>query len=767
MRRHRFSTFMAVAVLVVFAAAIPTAHAVLQQVGPVNNAPSVGGYPAWYQDTTGLALEFCDPKNQAEVDGGWCLLLPADVPVVPEVFPTNFADEHFYYAADASITPPGNPALRALLVLAVEAAFAGPVEPSGLMVFSRIRVRLDPVPVDGTYRFIHPYGQELIDGVASDRIFFTDDVGLSPLAFTEALAGRLGPFLLPSDTPGGLELPAVLGPAPGALYIADAARLGPVTGSVARDNPADPPGTFREGGSGIVRSRNVFRIEGPVGSNLGGPGVDAIETTDFALVGRIFQGAIAGRAVVDRASYARSAAAGNKIDVYATGSSTLPGRLPATPTPPPFFPTLAYFDETCTPTVVNGIPGPPFSAPVGGVANPMNRTDTHYFGQSRPATLPADICFQVDARDAVGNPVTTFNPVALGDQVFITAALYDPIAQRLSVSAFSSDQVVPPILTVEGLGIINNATGQLVVDALAAPPEPVMVSSSARGINTMQVSTGIVAPAPAAVDDTATTPQNTPVTISVLANDTNVVGGTVGLPSAPTLGTVVVQAGGNILYTPNLDAVGTDTFTYTVTVGAQISNVANVTVTITRINSAPTANNDSFTATVNTPATLNVLANDTDPDAGDVLAVANLSAVTPAGASASIVGNAVSFNATAAGTYTFTYQARDAAGALSITATVTVTVGAQGGATVSITRALYIVSGGRYRVEGSVTPAASQTIRLDVLNGTTVVRTDTIVSRADGRWLFDRLSVVLPNVPLTVRATSSAGTVATAPLVRQ
>ena len=39
------------------------AHAVLERAGPVNIAPSVGGFPAWYQDTTGIALEFCDPKN--------------------------------------------------------------------------------------------------------------------------------------------------------------------------------------------------------------------------------------------------------------------------------------------------------------------------------------------------------------------------------------------------------------------------------------------------------------------------------------------------------------------------------------------------------------------------------------------------------------------------------------------------------------------------------------------------------------------------------
>src|SRR4051812_46150055 len=65
------------------------AHAVLERQGPVSNDPQIGGFPTWYQDTTGLALEFCDPLNQSELDGGWCVLLNTDT-VVPESFPTVF-----------------------------------------------------------------------------------------------------------------------------------------------------------------------------------------------------------------------------------------------------------------------------------------------------------------------------------------------------------------------------------------------------------------------------------------------------------------------------------------------------------------------------------------------------------------------------------------------------------------------------------------------------------------------------------------------------
>jgi hypothetical protein len=132
---------LAVMAGVVFSAA--PASAQLLRVGPT---AAGNGFPTWYQDTTGVALEFCQPLNQAELDGGWCLLLPADT-AVPEVFPTRFADEHFFYAADAAINFPGG---SAILVLALEAAFAsGPPLAGDQTVFARVRIRID-VPTTGT-----------------------------------------------------------------------------------------------------------------------------------------------------------------------------------------------------------------------------------------------------------------------------------------------------------------------------------------------------------------------------------------------------------------------------------------------------------------------------------------------------------------------------------------------------------------------------------------------------------------------------------------
>ena len=465
--------------------AVSVAFAELQRVGPNNPAPSVGNFPAWYQDNTGLTLEFCDPLNQSEVDGGWCLLLPTDV-TVTEVFPTNFFDEHFWYAADAGMTHAGTPggANRVLLVLAVEAAFVADVVPGGQISFSRIRVRMDDVPVTGTYRFIHPYGEELIDGVAGERIFFTDDVGFTCPAghFDCALQSRLGPFLLPSAVPGGAEMPALtaLNPTPdtdpahfggtftptaypgtGRSYIADPARIGPVTGS--------PTGN------------NRFRVEGPSGSNLGGPGIDFIETSDFTLVGRIFSSSIPGEVTVDRASYTRNGT-GQKVDVYATAFETTLGRLPGQPVPAPVLPQLSFFDAPCTPSAVdnNLDPIPPFSAPAGGAETQMSNAGNNFWGQVEPLAIPAEVCVK-------DNVTLTYFPKKVVDEITITQAFFDPIAQTLSVNASSSDSIAPPTLTLGGFGDL--AGGSIVVPSLAAAPANVRVLSSVGGTNEYQVTT--------------------------------------------------------------------------------------------------------------------------------------------------------------------------------------------------------------------------------------------------------------------------------------
>ncbi len=778
------SKLQAAAFAVMLTTAALPAHAVLERVGPPSSAPSIGGFPTWYQDTTGLALEFCNPQNLTEVAGGWCLLLPANVPAVLELFPTNFFDEHFYYAAASAPLTMSNGS-KALLTLAEEAAFAtGNPVPGAQITFSRIRISLGPIPVTGTYRIIHPYGEELIDGIAGSRIFFTEDIGIGCTlgSFDCSLNSRLGPFLLPSGSPGGAEMPPLTAanptpdsnllnfpagvttpyPGTGKAYIADPARIGPVTGS---SLPA-----FTDS-QGKQRNHNMFRVEGPVGSKLGidpatGVSVDFIETSNFSLMGRVFTGVMPGRVNVEGSYYARNSV-DQKLDVFATAFPTTQGRLPTQPRPSAVAPQLTFFNAPCAGTVdATGTVHPPFSAPVGAIETQMFAAGSSYWGNIHPTTIPTAVCVKdSSARDANGNIVPTFSPEIVTDEVTISQALYDRSTGTLAVAASSSDVAVPPTLTLAyGTFLGDLVNGQIAVPSLIAPPSKIRVLSSALGEREYQVSTSFAIGAPpsipVATNDSFTFLEDSgPQSLIVLANDSNTTGGIVTLASVPRLGIALANAAGDVTFTPNLNANGVDAFTYTVTANGQVSNTATVTINITPVNDPPVAVNDSFSAILNTSVQLNVLTNDTDPDG--VADLANAQLVTSPAAGATVTGGAggvLTFNATAGGTYSFTYRAMDKSNVLSAN-TATVTVQVASAETLNFIRAEYVVSKSRIKVQGTISPNSNQTITVDFVNAAGIVlgRAGSTVETA-GAWLLDTV-VPMPTGTTAVKATSSNGTV--------
>jgi hypothetical protein len=569
------------------------ASAVLERVGPVSGEPHIGGYPLWYQDTTGIVLEFCAP-NAAELAGGHCLLLTGDT-TVPETFPIPFADEHFYFSAGAEFVDPLPGGLKKILwEAAVEAAFAVDVTPGGQMVFTRIRMRLEDVPVSGTYTFLHPYGEDVLEGVAGDRIFHTEDIGVACAqgTFDCAMQGRLGPFLLPADAPGGAELPPFSDPLVSTkLYIADPARVGPVTG-------------------GPVR--NFVRVEGPPGSNLGGPGIDFIETTDFSLMGRLHSEPLPSLITVDRASYTRAGAT-KKVDVFATGQPTAQGRLPGQPRPAAQDPVLSFFTVPCYDA--DGVLVPPTGT---GIA--MRQSGTAYWNVTPVDPIPAAVC----VKDSVIPDAPLYIEKAVTDHVTVLEALYDPDAAAgagvLTVRAFSSDNGDPtaeppipaPVLTL--LGFDNGElgpTGEIAVTPLDAPPHKVFVRSEYHGLSELLVRTGKANAPPVALPDVAATAAGgSVITINVLSNDSDADSDplTVTSVSVPANGTATITGDG-VQYDPNNGFAGVDTFVYAIADGK--GGVSTSTVTVSVPASQPLAI-ATFTASpgspqqVNTPITFSV-----------------------------------------------------------------------------------------------------------------------------------------------------------------
>ncbi len=178
---------------------------------------------------------------------------------------------------------------------------------------------------------------------------------------------------------------------------------------------------------------------------------------------------------------------------------------------------------------------------------------------------------------------------------------------------------------------------------------------------------------PVAVDDAATTAEDTAVGVTVLTNDSDLDGDTLSIASVstPAHGTAVI-AGTSVTYTPAANYNGPDSFTYTVGDGNGGSATATVTVTVTGVNDGPVAVDDAATTAEDTAVSVTVLTNDSDLD-GDTLAVSSVSM--PAHGTAVIAGTAVTYTPALNynGPDSFTYTVGDGNGG-SATATVSVTV---------------------------------------------------------------------------------------------
>ena len=156
--------------------------------------------------------------------------------------------------------------------------------------------------------------------------------------------------------------------------------------------------------------------------------------------------------------------------------------------------------------------------------------------------------------------------------------------------------------------------------------------------------------APAALADTASTNAGTAVTIKVLANDSdpdavNRVKQLALAPDAirqPANGSVVVASNSSVVYTPTAGFTGTDQFGYSVTDGKAQSE-GNVTVSVydpATANSPPKGVADVQEINLPDPAvtgssapaatvSIDVLANDSDTDAGDTLKIERVRGPTP------------------------------------------------------------------------------------------------------------------------------------------
>src|SRR3989441_2466394 len=258
---------LAVVACVIFAAGGAFAQNAqgLAAVGAVDPA---NGYPRWYLDRNGLQLGQClDAANPADP----CVLAGTfPNPGQPVSFPDTSPDEFFYGRTTADIANIGGVGGRAVLVMSTQAGFGGATGTAAdgagaQIVFARYRVRVRPnglVP-DATYTVTAPFGVKSFVASATGTINFAVDEGcplgaVLPCDFTSVLPTvNAGPFL---------TWDPAIAPLPTAGFIGDGLILHTIIGS--------PFNT------------NIFRIQGP---NVGGPGVNVVETNEFVnVIGKVY-----------------------------------------------------------------------------------------------------------------------------------------------------------------------------------------------------------------------------------------------------------------------------------------------------------------------------------------------------------------------------------------------------------------------------------------------------------------------------------------------
>lgn len=220
---------------------------------------------------------------------------------------------------------------------------------------------------------------------------------------------------------------------------------------------------------------------------------------------------------------------------------------------------------------------------------------------------------------------------------------------------------------------------------------------------------------PTAENVAVTTAEDTAVAITLVGKDIDGDALIVSVASLPLDGTLNTVSGPNLTYTPAPNASGTRAFTYRVFDGSVFAT-ATVTIEITPVNDPPTTRDDFVMADLGAPLTVDVTANDLDPE-GDSFQLDSVDA--PAHGDVEIVDGKLVFTPADGftGTDVFAYTVIDAHGDAS-----------QGFAHVGV---------------GAFPPGAPTEAIAIVAGSTTVERAPAISS--DGRFLA--FSSFLPLVP--------------------
>jgi VCBS repeat-containing protein len=265
------------------------------------------------------------------------------------------------------------------------------------------------------------------------------------------------------------------------------------------------------------------------------------------------------------------------------------------------------------------------------------------------------------------NTVGTLAAASSGDATSVNiataSAFHDPDGNTLTFSATG----LPTGLSIDATtGVISGTLdGHAATGGQNGVYDIVVTAADGHGGTAVQGLTfTAVNPAPIAAADTATGSEGGVITGNVLTNDHDPDGDTLTVGTTPVVapmhGTLVLNADGSYVYTPQTTFSGTDSFTYRVTDADGGTSTATVTLTVTAVNHAPTSSSPaSQTNTIGTAVSVSEAAHFNDVD-GDALVYTATGL--PPGLTIDAGTGVVSGAPTTVGTYQVTIVATDPSG---------------------------------------------------------------------------------------------------------
>jgi len=284
----------------------------------------------------------------------------------------------------------------------------------------------------------------------------------------------------------------------------------------------------------------------------------------------------------------------------------------------------------------------------------------------------------VDSNTAtVSITVTGVNNVPVASDQSVTTPEDTSVDITLSATDADGDALTYSIVDVPSHGTVtlldNTATYTPDANYNGADSFTFNANDGTVDSNTATVSITVtgVNNVPVASDQSVTTPEDTSVDITLSATDVDGDALTYSIVDVPSHGTVTLS-GNTATYTPTSNYNGADSFTFNANDGIVDSNTATVSITVTAVDDAPVASDQSVTTPEDTSVDITLSATDAD---GDSLTYSIVDV--PSHGTVTLSGNTATYtpDANYNGADSFTFNANDGTDD-SNTATVSITVSA-------------------------------------------------------------------------------------------